>query len=532
MGSTSLGRMDSEVIVTFYRERPEVHVVFLLGLVGGGDHDGVMIPSREVCLRAVASRDARFDGEFFTAVATTGIYCRPSCPALTPRPENTAFYPTAAAAQDAGFRACRRCRPDTVPGSAAWDVRADTVARAMRLIGDGLVDREGVAGLAQRLGYSVRQLQRALAAELGATPLALARAQRAHTARVLLETTPMRMGEVAFAAGFGSVRSFNDAIRAAYDLTPGELRTRLRRTRSPRTQLGAVELRLPFRRPFEPSNLFGHLLATAVPGVEEWRDGAYRRTLTLPHGPGIVALAPRPDHIAATLWLTDPRDLTPAIGRCRRMLDLDADPVAVADALGGDPLLAPLVAAAPGRRVPRSPDGTELALRIVLGQQVSTAAARTQTGRLVQRLGESISDPAGGLTHLFPTADAVAGLAADDIPGPAVRAETLTGLARALAEGRLDLSESADRSDARELLAGLRGIGAWSVEMIAMRALGDPDAFPTGDLGVVRAARELGLATGAQLGAAAARWRPWRSYATQYLWSVLDHPINRLPEAS
>ncbi len=483
-------------------------------------------------MRAVASRDARFDGAFFTAVRTTHIYCRPSCPALTPRPENTAFYPTAAAAQDGGFRACRRCRPDTVPGSAEWDVRADTVARAMRLIGDGLVDREGVAGLAQRLGYSVRQLQRALAAELGATPLALARAQRAHTARVLLETTSMRLGEVAFAAGFGSVRSFNDAIRAAYDMTPGELRARLRRTPSSRAQLGAIELRLPFRRPFESSNLFGHLVATAVPGVEEWRDGAYRRTLALPHGPGIVALAPRPDHIAATLWLADPRDLTPAIGRCRRMLDLDADPVAVTEVLESDRMLGPLVAAAPGRRVPRSPDGAELALRIVLGQQVSTAAARTQTGRLVHRLGEPISDPAGGLTHLFPTAEAVAGQAPDSIPGPAARAEALIGLATALAEGRLDLSASADRAEARQLLGAMRGIGAWSVELIAMRALGDPDAFPSGDLGIVRAARGLGLTTGAELTAAAARWRPWRSYATQYLWSQLDHPINRVPEAS
>ncbi len=488
-----------------------------------------MIPSREVCLRAVASRDARFDGEFFTAVATTRIYCRPSCPALTPRPENTAFYPTAAAAQDAGFRACRRCRPDAVPGSAAWDVRADTVARAMRLIGDGLVDREGVAGLADRLGYSVRQLQRALAGELGASPLALARAQRAHTARVLLETTTMPLGEVAFAAGFGSVRSFNDAIRSAYDLTPGELRTRLQRQPHARPQLGVVDLRLPFRRPFEPGNLFGHLVATAVPGVEEWRDGAYRRTLALPHGPGIVALAPRPDHVAATLWLTDPRDLTPAIGRCRRLLDLDADPVAVGETLAADPALAPLVAAAPGRRVPRSPDGAELALRMVLGQQVSTAAARTQAGRLAQRLGEPVTDPAGGLTHLFPAPDAVATLAADQIPGPRSRAETLIGLAGELAAGRLDLSEGADRDEARRTLGALRGIGPWTVELVAMRALGDPDAFPAGDLGVVRAARKLGLAGRP---GAADRWRPWRSYATQYLWAELDHPINRIPEAS
>ena len=489
-----------------------------------------MIPTREQCLKAVASRDARFDGEFFTAVRTTRIYCRPSCPAITPRPENTSFYPSAAAAQDAGYRACRRCRPDTVPGSAAWDVRADTAARAVRLIHDGTVDREGVPGVAARLGYSVRQLQRVLADELGASPLALARAQRAHTARVLLETTTMQLGEAAFAAGFGSIRSFNDAVRSTYALTPGELRSRLKRT--PVTNpggLGALHLRLPLRLPFDPSNLFGHLAATAVPGVEEWRDGAYRRTLALPHGPAIVALAPRRDHVAATVWLADPRDLTPAIGRCRRLLDLDADPVAVADLLGADPALAKLIAAAPGRRVPRTTDGAELALRSVLGQQVSTAAARTQTARLVQRLGETVHDPVGGLTHLFPTVQAVARLNPDQLPGPRRRAATLIGLARALASGELELGPGADRHEARRGLGALPGIGPWTVEVVAMRSLGDPDAFPSSDLGIVRAAEHLGLTA---LDTAADRWRPWRSYATQYLWATLSHPINHLPEAS
>ena len=489
-----------------------------------------MIPNREVCLRAVASRDARFDGEFFTAVRTTRIYCRPSCPALTPRPENTAFYPTAASAQDAGYRACRRCRPDTVPGSAAWDVRADTTARAVRLINDGIVDREGVPGVASRLGYSVRQLQRVLSDELGASPLALARAQRAHTARLLLETTTMRLGEVAFAAGFGSVRSFNDAVRSTYALTPGDLRSRLRRSPvATSDNLGALELRLPFRRPFEPSNLFGHLAATGVPGVEEWRDGAYRRTLALPNGPAIVALEPHSDHVVATVWLSDPRDLTPAIGRCRRLLDLDADPVAVTEVLGADPALVAQVSASPGRRVPRTTDGAELALRAVLGQQVSTAAARTQTARLVRKLGRPVTDPAGGLTHLFPTMAAVAALRPDDVPGPRRRAETLVRLANELASGEFDLGPGADRDDARRRLAELPGIGPWTVELVAMRALGDPDAFPSSDLGVRRAAERLGLT---DLDAAAERWRPWRSYATQYLWATLDHPINQLPEAS
>lgn len=489
-----------------------------------------MIPNREVCLRAVASRDARFDGEFFTAVRTTKIYCRPSCPALTPRPENTNFYPTAAAAQDAGYRACRRCRPDTVPGSAAWDIRADTAARAVRLIADGLVDREGVPGVATRVGYSMRQLQRVLADELGASPLALARAQRAHTARVLLETTTMQLGEVAYAAGFGSVRSFNDAIRSTYALTPGELRARLRRTNAaPSGGLAALELRLPLRLPFDPSNLFGHLASTAVPGAEEWRDGAYRRTLALPHGPGVVALAPRPDHVAATVWLQDPRDLTPAIGRCRRLLDLDADPVAVGAVLGADPTLAEHVQDVPGRRVPRTVDGAEFAIRAVLGQQVSTAAAATQTGLLVQRFGTPLAEPVGTLTHLFPDPQIWAALSPDDIPGPRRRAETLIGLAAALAGGDLDLGPGADRAEARATLTALPGIGPWTIELIAMRSLGDPDAFPGTDLGIVKAAEHLGIA---DLAAAAERWRPWRSYATQYLWATSDHPINHLPEES
>jgi len=489
-----------------------------------------MIPTREVCLRAVASRDARFDGEFFTAVRTTRIYCRPSCPALTPRPQNTSFFASAAAAQDAGYRACRRCRPDTVPGSAAWDVRADTAARAVRLIGDGLVDREGVPGVATRLGYSVRQLQRVLADELGASPLALARAQRAHTARVLLETTSLPLGEVAYAAGFGSVRSFNDAVRSTYALTPGELRARMRRSPSAAASgLGAMELRLPLRLPFDPGNLFGHLVATAVPGVEEWRDGAYRRTMSLPYGPGIVALRPRADHVAATVWLSDPRDLTPAISRCRRLLDLDADPVAVSDVLSADPDIGPLVEATPGRRVPRTPDGGEFAVRAVLGQQVSTAAARTQAGHLVARLGEPVTDPAGGLTHLFPSMTVVAGLSPEQVPGPRRRAETLVGLADALASGQLDLGPGADRAEARRTLAALPGIGPWTTEVVAMRSLGDPDAFPAADLGVVRAAEWLGIAG---LAETSERWRPWRSYATQYLWATLDHPINHLPEAS
>lgn len=487
-----------------------------------------MIPNRDACLAAVAGRDARFDGTFYTAVTTTGIYCRPSCPARTPRAENMIFLASAAAAQSAGFRACKRCRPDAVPGSPYWDVRADTTARAMRLIGDGVIDREGVDGLASRLGYSVRQVQRLTLSEVGASPVSLARAQRAHTGRLLVQTTDLPLGDIAHAAGFGSIRSFNDTMLAVYAATPSALRGQARRPDRRRDErLLEISLRLAFRSPFDPSNVFGHLAATAVPGVEEWRSGAYRRTLRLPGGPGIVALSPRDDHVAATLHLSDPRDLTPAIGRCRRLLDLDADPVAVDAALAADPLLAPLVAAHPGRRVPRTVDGAEFALRAVLGQQVSTAAARTHAGRLVQRYGEQITDPVGGLTHLFPTPDALVEMEPGDLAAPASRIATFTGLAAALAQGRLDLDPGTDRDQARRTLAGLRGIGPWTVEMIALRSLGDPDAFPATDLGLKRAAATLGMADPV---AASQRWRPWRAYATQYLWAVDDHPINHLPQ--
>ncbi|RAY15617.1 DNA-3-methyladenine glycosylase [Actinomadura craniellae] len=482
----------------------------------------------ERCVRAVQAKDARFDGWFFTGVLTTGIYCRPSCPATPPKAENMRFYPSAAAAQRAGFRACKRCRPDAAPGSPEWNHRADAVARAMRLIADGVVDREGVPGLAVRLGYSARQVERQLQAELGAGPLALARAQRAQTARLLIETTALPMADVAFAAGFASIRTFNDTVREVFALTPTLLRERAARGR-PAAAAGTISLRLPFRRPLCPDNLFGHLAANAVPGVEEWRDGAYRRTLRLPGGPGIVALSPRPEHVACTLTLTDLRDLTVAISRCRWTLDLDADPVAVDDLLRADPVLAPLVDKAPGRRVPRSPDGAEFAVRAVLGQQVSTAAARTHAGRLAAARGEPVEDPGGGLTRLFPEPGALAGA---ELALPRARRATVAALAEELAAGEIDLGVGGDWNEARARLAALPGIGPWTVETVAMRALGDPDAFVPGDLGVRAAARALDLpAAPAALARRSCAWRPWRAYAVQYLWATGDHAINRLPAA-
>ena len=484
---------------------------------------------RERCLYAVRSRDARFDGWFYTAVVTTGIYCRPSCPVRPPKASSMRFHPSSASAQQAGFRACKRCRPDASPGSPQWNSRADVVARAMRLIADGVVEREGVGGLAGRLGYSTRQLERHLRAELGAGPLAIARAQRAQTARLLIETTPLPMAETALAAGFASVRSFNAAVQEVFAASPTELRRRAARGKRPVTA-GSLGLRLPFRRPLCPDNLFGHLAATAVPGVEEWRDGAYRRTLRLPHGGAIVALAPRADHIDCRLMLTDLRDLAVAISRCRRMLDLDADPVAVDEQLGGDPHLAALVAAAPGRRVPGSGDPAEFAVRAVLGQQVSTAAARTHAGRLAATHGDAIEDPGGGLTHLFPDPAALAELDPAALAMPASRRTTLRALVAALISGELDLGPAVAWDEARRAMARLPGLGPWTIEMIAMRALGDPDAFAATDLGVVKAARALGLpSTPAALGHASAAWRPWRAYAVQHLWATGDHAVNRMP---
>jgi AraC family transcriptional regulator of adaptative response / DNA-3-methyladenine glycosylase II len=484
----------------------------------------------ERCGRAVRSKDARFDGWFFTAVLTTGIYCRPSCPAVPPKAQNMRFYPSAAAAQQAGFRACKRCRPDASPGSPEWNHRADLVARAMRLIADGVIDRDGVPGLAVRLGYSTRQIERQLHAELGAGPLALARAHRAQTARLLIETTALPMSDVAFAAGFASVRTFNDTVREVFGLSPTELRRRVRGGRPPATS-GTLSLRLPFRLPLCPDNLFGHLAATAVPGVEEWRDGAYRRTLRLPHGHGVVTLRPAIDHVDCRLALADLRDLSIAISRCRWTLDLDADPVAVDEQLRRDPDLRPYVEKAPGRRVPRTADGAEFAVRAVLGQQVSTAAARTHAHRLVLAHGDPIADPSGGLTHLFPSTRALAGLDPEALAMPRSRRSTLIALIAALAGGDLDLGPGSDWQTARECLARLPGLGPWSIEVIAMRALGDPDAFISTDLGVRTAARTLGLpGTPAALTRRAEIWRPWRAYAVQYLWATGDHPINRIPE--
>ncbi len=486
----------------------------------------------ERCYRAVQSKDARFDGWFVTAVLTTRIYCRPSCPVRPPFARNVRFYPTAAAAQRAGFRACKRCRPDASPGSPEWNVRGDVVARTMRLIADGTVDREGVGGLAAHLGYTARQLERLLQAELGAGPLALARAQRAQTARVLIETTDLPFGDVAFAAGFSSIRQFNDTVRLAFESTPTTLRRRaaVRSGSDDATSPGAVCLRLPVRTPFAYQGVFGHLAAGTVPGCEEVRDGAYRRSLRLPFGSAVVTLTPAVDHVRCLLVLDDFRDLTTAITRCRRLLDLDADPEAVVDALAGDPELCPVVAKAPGQRIPRTVDEAELAVRAVLGQQVSTKAARTHAGRLVAAYGEPVRDPEGALTHTFPSIEQLADIDPIHLAVPKARQRTLSALVAALADGSIVLDSGSDWESARRRLLALPGVGPWTAEVIAMRGLGDPDAFPASDLGLRLAAKQLGLpADERALVAHSVRWRPWRSYATQHLWTTLEHPVNHWP---
>ncbi|WP_415647113.1 AlkA N-terminal domain-containing protein [Stackebrandtia soli] len=485
----------------------------------------------ERCVRAVSSRDARFDGWFFTCVVSTGIYCRPSCPARTPKPENMRFCATAAAAQREGFRACKRCQPDAVPGSPRWNGRADVVARAVRLIGEGLVDREGVPGLASRLGYSVRQVERLVQAELGVGPLALARAQRAQTARLLIESSGMPLGEVAFAAGFASVRSFNATVASVFGMTPGALRERARGGvgYSP----GRLLVRLPFRGPLHVEGLWGHLVATAVPGVEEWSGGVLRRSLRLPFGTGVVGLRRGDGVVWCELSLSDMRDVSAAISRCRWLLDLDADPVAVDEVLSHDEVLRPLVAAAGGRRVPRSVDPAEFVVRAVIGQQVSTAAARTVAGRLVEEFGEPVVDVGGGVSRLFPSMEVLAGVDPAALPMPGSRGRALVAVADALASGAVDVGVGSDWGAVRAGLSAVRGIGPWTVEMVMMRGVGDPDAFVPGDLWVRAGAERLGLPTAVSgLVEWSSRWRPWRAYAVQHLWALGDHEANRLPDLS
>jgi AraC family transcriptional regulator of adaptative response / DNA-3-methyladenine glycosylase II len=477
-----------------------------------------VIADRERCYRAVSSRDARFDGWFVTAVHSTHIYCRPSCPARLPRFEGVTFYASAAAAQGAGYRACKRCRPDASPGSPEWDIRADLVARTMRLIGDGVVDREGVSGLASRLGYTPRHLTRMVTSELGAGPLAVARAQRAQTARTLLETTDISVTDVAFAAGFASLRQFNDTVQEVFATTPTGLRERSRRRRlTSGTEPGTVTLRLSYRRPHHVVSTLEFLGRRAIPGVESYAGGVFERALDLPHGAATVKLADDPGYIRADLTLADLRDLTVAVARCRRLLDLDADPVAVDEVLGAGPL-ASFVAARPGLRVPGTVDGSEIAVRAILGQQISVAGARTLAGRLTAEFGRPLPAPVGALTHTFPRVEDLAAVDPAELPMPASRARALVGLCEALATGDLVLDGSAERAITEERLLELPGVGPWTAGYIRMRALRDPDVWLGTDLEIVKALARLQARHPTQT-IDPKEWSPWRSYAVLQLWS-------------
>ncbi len=477
----------------------------------------------ESCYRAVKSRDRRFDGVFYVAVRTTGIYCRPSCPARTPAYANVTFHPSAAAAQAAGYRACKRCLPDATPGSPDWDVAATAAGRAMRLIADGVVDREGVEGLAQRVGYTPRHLSRLLTAELGAGPLALARARRAQTARVLIETTDLGFADVAFAAGFASVRQFNETVREVYAGSPSDLRGRRGGVASP----GAVSMRLAVRTPFAGQRLLDFLAYHLVPGVEVAGAGWYARTLDLPHGPGTVRLdlsdapvAGETAFVPARFVLSDLRDTTAAVERARRLVDADCDPLAVDDQFAGDPVIGPLVRATPGLRVPGQVDGDETAIRTVVGQQVSVAGACTVTGRLVAEHGRPIDSDVPGLTHLFPDAARLATVDPESLPMPRARGRALVAMATALASGEVALDRGPDRDDVRAAMLALPGVGPWTADYVAMRALAHPDVFLPTDIGVRNALVGLGFDPVTTI-AESDRWRPWRSYALMHLWNTL-----------
>jgi len=483
-----------------------------------------MYQDTEACYRAVKSKDRRFDGVFYTAVRTTGIYCRPSCPAMTPKLANVTFHPSAAAAQLAGYRACKRCLPDATPGSPEWDLAADVAGRAMRLISDGTVERDGVDGLADRLGYSTRQLNRVVTGAFGAGPLALARARRSQTARVLIETTDLSFADVAFAAGFASIRQFNDTIREVYAATPTELRGRRSRTTVVDTS-GTINTRIGVREPFAGAELHAFLATRAVAGIEVAGDSWYERSLALPHGQGVirVELVDRPaGYVPCRVTLADARDLAPALERTRRLLDADADPIAVDEQLSGDRRLAPLIRQRPGLRVPGHVDGVEVAVRAVLGQQVSVAGARTLAARLVTAYGEPLTIAGDHqVTRLFPGAEALAGIDPEDIAMPRARGRALGSLMNAALDGTVALDRSADRAETRLALLDLAGVGPWTADYIALRALGDPDVFLPTDLGVRHAGEQLGID---DIARHSEEWRPWRSYALLHLWSALAPP--------
>lgn len=469
---------------------------------------------RLACDRARRSRDARFDGRFFIAVTTTRIYCRPICPARSPKDENIRYYPTAAAAEAAGFRPCLRCRPEASPGTPAWLGTSGVVSRALRLIAEGALDRESVEALSARLGITARHLRRLFLQHVGATPLDVALTRRSHFAKKLLDETTLSFSQVAFAAGFGSVRRFNAQVRRTYSRTPSDLRRR--------KTAGASEnhycLTLSYRPPFDWDALIGFLAARATPGVEAVDAAGYRRTIAIDGKTGTISVAhcaTRPA-IELEVRFPDSRALLVIVERVRRMFDLGADPAVIAGHLAGDALLAPVMKRHPGLRTPGAWDGFELSVRAILGQQVSVAAATTIAGRLASRFGSPVDDE-GGLDRIFPTPAQLAEAPIEEVGVIAARAETIRTLARAVAAGSVTFATVAASRDATQPLESLPGIGPWTAQYIAMRALGEPDAFLAGDL-VLR--RMAGGCTARALEERSERWRPWRAYAVMLLWQA------------
>jgi len=468
-----------------------------------------MVLDEDTCYRAARSRDARFDGRFFTAVKTTGIYCRPICPARTPLRKNVRFFACAAAAEEAGFRPCRRCRPDAAPGTPAWIGPSAIVSRAVRLIERGALDEASVDELAARVGVGGRQLRRLFAEHLGTSPLLVARSRRAHFARLLLDATPWPMIRVAQEAGFRSLRRFNEVMLAVFHRTPSELRRR------GGADGPAITLRLSYRPPYDWTALVAFLAARAIPGLEAVDAGGYRRTVESGR------LEVRPDRANALALTLTPfghqrGEVLEIAGRVRRMFDLDADPLQIGEALAADPLLGPSVRARPGLRIPGAWDPFETCVRAILGQQVSVRAATTFGGRLVEAFGAPSPAPADGLTRLFPTPERLASAALEQIGLTRARAESIRCVARSahvLRERPESLEGLVDR------LRTLPGVGPWTAHYLAMRAFGELDAFPSGDLVLRKAARE---SSSASLERRSTAWRPWRAYAAMHLWSSVS----------
>ncbi|MBV9303253.1 MAG: DNA-3-methyladenine glycosylase 2 family protein [Acidobacteriaceae bacterium] len=473
-----------------------------------------------VCSKARLSRDARFDGKFFIAVLTTGIYCRPICPAPTAREENVRYFPTAAAAAEAGFRPCLRCRPECSPGTPAWLGTSNTVSRALRLISESGLEDGGVEALAERLGVGARHLRRLFLRHIGATPSAVAQTRRLHFAKKLIDETTLPMTQVALASGFGCVRRFNATIRATYHRTPTQIRRLVRQsTLQPESQ---YLFRLPFRPPYAWNGMLAFLAARATPGVEVVEQGCYRRSISFKGGNGYFeAVVDEKNHsLAVRVQFGDPSALFFIIERIRAMFDLNADWARIAPYLRSDPVLKRRVDAAPGLRVPGCWDGFELAIRAVLGQQITVKGATALAGRLVKSFGTPLRVDSG-LTHLFPAPSVLADANITSIGLTKTRAETIRILAQSVCDGEISFERIVDTAAFLERLREIPGIGKWTAQYIAMRALGETDAFPAGDLGLLRA---VDVQNSRELEAHAEAWRPWRAYATMYLWNGAREP--------